>query len=540
MKKAVKKGEKILDMVKDKEIICAKLDGKIVSLDYMFKDEGEHDIEFLSLSDSNATRIYESSIRFLVGMAIKLVNPRLDVRFFYNISRSIFCRIISKNNFKINANFVKKVSDKMKELVDADLKIERMKISKEEALKLYHQQGFIDKVNVLKYRPENFSHLFYCKYKNFTYYDYLYSPLVVSTSYLNKFILRIYQHGFLIQVPRSENKGEIPTFIDEIKFATTLAHTSKWAELNHLDTISNINQFVKKYGAMSLINLSEARFNNTLAVLGEKIMAKDNTIKMVCIAGPSSSGKTSFANRLTFELMTYGLRPIRISMDDFYIPKAELPKGTDIESAEAIDIPFFNELMSDLIQGEKVRLPSYNFKDGLRKFGRETRLGENSIIIIEGIHALNSKLTASIPEHQKFKVYIAPQPQVNIDNHTPLSMTDLRLLRRITRDARTRGSDAKETISMWPNVRNGEFKYIYPSEENADFIFDTFLHYEPCALSKIVLPLLDKINPDCEEYTVAMRLKNTVKYFLPISLDDIPCNSLMREFVGGSSFKDAR
>jgi uridine kinase len=196
--------------------------------------------------------------------------------------------------------------------------------------------------------------------------------------------------------------------------------------------------------------------------------------------------------------------------------------------------------MTNLIQGEAVALPVYDFKNGIRSFGKPIQVEENQPIIIEGIHALNPKLTPSIPEAQKYKIYIAPQPQVNIDNHTPVSMTDMRLLRRIARDSRTRGSDATETINMWPNVRSGEFKYIYPTQENADFVFDSFFPYEPCALRNIVLPLLDKVRPDQKEYLTASRLKQMVKYFLPIPTNNIPCNSLMREFVGGSSFKDAR
>ena len=238
--------------------------------------------------------------------------------------------------------------------------------------------------------------------------------------------------------------------------------------------------------------------------------------------------------------MSRGLRPIRISIDNFYIPKKDLPEGTDIESIEALDLHYFNQFIEKLIQGEELPNPVYDFKSGLRKFTKPIRVEDNQPIIIEGIHALNNRMTEEIPDFQKYKVYIAPQPQVNIDNHTPISMTDMRLLRRIARDARTRGSDARETIGMWPNVRNGEFNYIYPTQENADFVFDSFYPYEPCVLKNIVLPQLDKITPDMEEFLTAQRLKSMVKYFLPIPVEDIPCNSLMREFVGGSSFKDAR
>ncbi len=241
-----------------------------------------------------------------------------------------------------------------------------------------------------------------------------------------------------------------------------------------------------------------------------------------------------------YQLMVMGYHPIRISIDDFYIPRDRMPEGTDIESVDALDVKLFNETIYGLIQGKSMPLPKYDFKTSLRTFTKPVRINLDDIIIIEGIHALNSVLTEGIPEHQKYRIYISPQSQVNIDNHSPLSMTDLRLLRRIARDARTRDSDAKETISMWPNVRNGEFRYVYPTQENADYVFDTFLPYEVGALKDIVLPLLDKITPDDDEYLVSSRLRSTVKLFASIPTEDIPCNSLIRAFVGDASFKDSR
>lgn len=537
------KNTAVLSLLKkedEKKYYCCKINGRIRELTYVFDNDCDATVEFLDLTSADACRIYEASVRYLTALAIKTILPKADVRFFYNISRSVFCRVVTKKAFKVNTHFVQEVEDKMKQLVKEDIPLRRVKVSKEDALAKYHDEGFHDKIQVLKYRSENFVHLYEVKNNSIDYFDYLYGFLVPSTGFLTKFNCRYYNPGFLIQLPRAECHGEIPPFDDEMKFAITLASTSKWAEENNLDTVFNINKFVKTYGEMALINVSEARINNMLASLGEDITSRDSIVRLICIAGPSSSGKTSFANRLLYELMSRGLRPIRISVDNFYIPKDVLKEGTDLESIDAIDIPFFNEIMTNLIQGEAVALPVYDFKNGIRSFGKPIQVEENQPIIIEGIHALNPKLTPSIPEAQKYKIYIAPQPQVNIDNHTPVSMTDMRLLRRIARDSRTRGSDATETINMWPNVRSGEFKYIYPTQENADFVFDSFFPYEPCALRNIVLPLLDKVRPDQKEYLTASRLKQMVKYFLPIPTNNIPCNSLMREFVGGSSFKDAR
>lgn len=538
----IKKGTSILSLLNEKDkknYYCCKIDGRIRELDYVVDHDGAYDIEFLSLESPDSTRIYATSMRYLIAMAVKEINPKLDIRFFYNISRSIFAKVIYPSNFKVTSSFVSKVENKMKEIIASDIPFVRVKLSKEEALAKYRKEHLNDKINVLKYRSENYVHLYQCNHGNSHYSDYLYGMMVPSSGYLSHFTLRYYAPGFLVQVPRSECNGEIPPFSDEMKFATSLASTYEWAETNKLSTAYETNRFIKTYDAMSLINLCEARINNMLSDLGKEIV-QDSHIRLICVAGPSSSGKTSFANRLLFELMSRGLRPIRISIDNFYIPKRELPKGTDIESIEALDLPYFNNFISKLIQGEEVENPIYDFKTGNRTFGKSIHVDENQPIIIEGIHALNAKMTEEIPDFQKYKIYIAPQPQVNIDNHTPISMTDMRLLRRIARDSRTRGSDARETISMWPNVRNGEFNYIYPTQENADFVFDSYYPYEPCVLKNIVLPQLDKITPDMEEFLTAQRLKNMIKYFLPIDSDDIPCNSLMREFVGGSSFKDAR
>lgn len=540
-----KRGDTPLSFLQEddkKKYYCCKIDSRIHELSYKLEKDGDYKIQYFDLTSSDSCRVYETSIRYLVAMAIKEINPKLQVRFFYNISRSIFCKIVQPKSFIVTTSFVNQVESKLKELVSADIEMVRSKISKEKALEAYKNGNHVDKIKMLKYRSEDFVHLYIANHSGKVYADYLYEEMVPSTGYLKDFKLRLYNPGFVIQVPRSECAGTIPPFKDEIVFATSLTNSYKWAEENQLDTVVDTNHFIKKYDAMSLINLSESKFNNMLSDLGEDIISAkgEQSIRLICVAGPSSSGKTSFANRLLYELMARGLRPIRISIDNFYIPKKQLDPKVDIESLEALDVDYFNDIILRLLQGDEVESPIYDFKSGERKYGSKIKIDDNQPIIVEGIHALNPKMSESIPDYLKYKVYIAPQPQVNIDNHTPVSMTDIRLLRRIARDARTRGSNAQETISMWPNVRAGEFNYIYPTQEYADFVFDSFLPYEPSALRNIILPLLDKIKPDCKEYTVAHRLKSMIKYYLPIQINDIPCNSLIREFVGGTSFKDAR
>lgn len=543
LKQHFPKGTKVQDLLTEEEMkkyVCLIVDGRIKDLGYVFDHDSDASLEFMDVKDSRGSRIYQTSLRYLVAFAVKTIDPKLEVRFFYNISRSIFVRVTGRKGFKVTPAFVQKLDERIKEIIQEDIPFERIKTSKEQALEYYRKEGYMDKVKVLRYRKEDYVHLYHASYHGVEFYDYLYGILVPSSGFLTQYKLLPYNPGILLQYPRSDCNGEIPPFSDEMKFAVSLASTSSWAEKNHLDNVPDINQYLKTYGAMPLINISEARINHMLSELGNIIVNRIEPVRCILIAGPSSSGKTSFANRLLYELMSQGYRPIRVSCDDFYIPRSEMKEGTDIEAVDALDIPFFTKTITSLIGGEETSLPIYDFKSGERKIGKKLRLDEKEPVIIEGIHALNPILTSGIPNSQKFRIYIAPQPQVNLDNHTPFSMTDMRLLRRIARDSRTRNSSAQETIRMWPNVRGGEFKYIYPTQENADYIFDSFMPYELCALRNIVLPQLEKVPKDSDEYLTALRLRQMLRYFLPIPLTDIPCNSIMREFVGNSSFKDAR
>lgn len=540
----VEKNQKVIGLIDEKDkkkYICAKVNGIVRSLNYTFKENSEVSIEFLDLTSSEACKIYQASLRFLTSLAIASLDEKIDVRFYYYISRCTYGKFISKKkNVSFSYDFIKKIEQRMKEIVSEDIIFSRKRFSKDEAIKIYKENSQNDKVQVLKYRKENYVHLYQANFNGFKYFDYLYEELVPSSGYLKLFEIRPYAPGFLINSPRAEFNGNIPPYKDEPKFAKALSFNSFFAEENELDTAVSVNKFLHKYSDVGLINVSEAKINRQLVKVTDEIVSSSKPIRLVCIAGPSSSGKTSFANRLMYELMSFGKKPIRISIDNFYFPKDKMIPGTDIESLDAIDVELFNETISNLIIGEEVYLPTYDFKTNIRTMDEKISIGDDQIIIIEGIHALNSKLTNSIPEESKYRIYISPQPQVSIDNHTPLSMSNLRLLRRIARDSRTRGTEAKETIKMWANVRNGEFKYIYPTQENADFVFDSFYFYEPCALRNIVLPQLDKILPTDNEYTIASDLKQVVKYFLPMDSKFVPCNSLMREFIGGTCFKDAR
>ena len=368
--------------------------------------------------------------------------------------------------------------------------------------------------------------------------------VVPSTGCLKNYIIRPYSPGLIIQYPRYELNAKIPEFSEESTYGKTLKQAYIWGQKTKTQTIVDINQKIESGNIVDFIQMCETKHTNMLAELGEIIHKDIENIRLICIAGPSSSGKTTFCNRLRIELMSRGINPVMISMDNYYLTKSEIARiqnttieNVDLEHINTLDIELFNQNLFDLINGEEVTLPYFNFTTGKREAGPTIRVDANSPIIIEGIHALNEKLTSSIPKHQKFKIYIAPQVQINIDNHSPLSTTDLRLIRRIVRDMKFRNCPAAGTIDMWQSVREGEFRWIYPNQEGANYVFNSELTYELAVLRTHALPALREIKPTDPEYLVANRLIKYLKYFRPIDDESIiPCNSLLREFIGGSCF----
>lgn len=529
--------KRILDIIPAEEkysYVAATVNNRIRELTYVLKEPS--DVKLLDFKDTQAVKIYETSLRYLVAMATHRLYPQLDIRFSYNISRSIFCQILTPC-FHTDLKFVDSIQDEMQRLIKADLPIERKLVTREEAAEIYKANHYDDKIDILKYRPDDKVHLYSCD----GYVNYLYGYMVPSTGFLTHYKMKLFAPGFIIQYPRAECGGIIPEFEEDRTFGRTLKESYQWAVKVGTETVSKINEYVLKNGSVDFINMCESNHNNMLAELGKKIQQDIDSIRLICIAGPSSSGKTTFANRLRIELLSLGIRPIRISIDDYYKPKSEIPLDedgeVDLECLQALDTELFNSDMLRLINGEEVQLPRFDFKLGKRVPGRILKVDQNQPIIIEGIHALNDELTPDITKHQKFKIYIAPQAQICLDNHNPLSLTDLRLLRRIVRDNKFRKSSAEETISMWPSVRRGEFKWIYKNQEGADYVFNSLLPYELCVMKKHALPILTKIPNDSPYYIKANRLIKFLKYFVDIDDEVVPNNSLMREFIGGSCFE---
>lgn len=536
--KEFNKNVRLLDLIPEedkKKYICARVNNRVRELTYEVYYDAN--IEFCTVSDRDAMRIYEGSLRYVVAMAFDRVYPGLKIRFCYNVSRSVFVQLLD-TTVKADLHMVKAIQEEVDRIIKSDFEFKRIKIRNEEAKDIYLKHGLLDKLDILKYRPEETVHLYDCD----GYLNYMYIRMVPSTGYLKDYKILPYSPGLIIQYPRAECNGMIPRFKDAPTFGKVLKESHEWAQIAGADTVAGINEHIHQDGVIDFIQLCEARHNRMLAELGENIEADISNIRLICIAGPSSSGKTTFANRLRIELLSRGIKPVRISLDDYYLERSKCPIGPDgkpdLESIEALDIDLFNQNMLDLINGEEVTLPKFDFKIGGRVKGRTLRIGENEPIIIEGIHALNERMTTLIPKHQKYKIFIAPQAQINLDNTNPISITDLRLLRRIVRDKNFRGSSALETMQMWPSVRRGEFQWIYDTQEGADFVYNSMLSYELCVMKKYAMPALKEIDTDSEYFPVAERLIRMLKYFDDMPDEWVPCNSLIREFIGGSCYAE--
>lgn len=538
----IKEGTKVISLLKEEEkyrFLLCKINGQVKELNYTLCDRNNNaHISFHGLEIIEGGKIYETTIRYVIAMAFHNLYPNIKIRFSYYVSRSVFCEVLTPNISL--SKLYKNIENEVQRIITADMPIERIVISNDDARKIFVEENLLDKLNILEYRPEKDVHLYKCG----DYYNYLHNYMAPSTGYIKNFSMRPYSPGIIIQYPRYELNAKIPRFEEESTYGRTLRKAYDWAKKVNCQTIYAINKRIENESITDFINICETKHTNMLAELGKKICDDIDNVRLIAIAGPSSSGKTTFSNRLRIELMSHGINPVTISMDDYYFTRQEISKiqgvpadQVDLEHINTLDIELFNQHLFDLINGDEIHLPKFDFTTGKRVEGKSLKVDPHSPIIIEGIHALNERLTASIPKYQKFKIFISPQAQINIDDHSPMSTTDLRLIRRIVRDKQFRNCPAAETIAMWDSVRNGEFKWIYPFQEGADFVYNSELTYELSVLKRYALPALREIPISSPEYLTANRLIKYLKYFK--SIDDesaIPCNSLIREFIGGSCF----
>ena len=518
-----------------KEFVVAKVNNRLRELTYELSFDAN--VELLDLKTSDGVKVYETSFRYLLAMAFHNIYPDYQIKISYAISRSLLVSIVEPK-VSMDKKMLQAVLAELDRLVAADIPFTRTVMEKEDAYKYFVEHAQVDKAGALKYRPEKVCHFYECN----GYLNYMYGYMVPSTGYLSKYKLFCYDGHFIAQYPRYEKNGEIPEFNDEPTFSRVLKGAHKWAKICNAEIISKMNDHVAEDTYVDFINMNETLHNDMLHELGTKIADDIENIRLICIAGPSSSGKTTFSNRLRIELMSRGITPLRISLDMYYKDRDQIPLDEfgqkDFEHINALDVDLFNEHMSALIEGEEVELPNYQFEQGRAEKGIKTKIGPDTPIIIEGIHALNDQLSYAIPKHQKFKIYIAPQFQINIDYHNPISYTDIRLLRRIVRDKKYRGASAERTLDMWASVRRGEFKWIYPYQEGCNYVYNSALTYELCVLKKYALPALQEVKPDSPHYITANRLIKFLKYFKEMEDKWVPCNSLLREFIGGSCFAE--
>ena len=535
VEKEFKKPVKLIE-ISGEEDCCAKVNGTIRDLNYIVKNDCN--IEFLNIKDSpDAVRIYEATLRYLVVMAIYNIYGKADVRINYSVSMALYIDL-SKMDMSLDESEVEKIKNEMDRLIKLDLPLNRLSIKKEEALKIYTKQNMLDKVNILKYRKEDHVNIYECN----GFYNYMYMNMMPRTSYVKEYKLFAYYPQMIMQYPRSETKGKIPAFnFEQVKYSKVLFKAKNWAKKQGIANVFDLNERVTNESIAEFVNLCEFKHNRTLVRIGDKIEDRKDEIKLVAVSGPSSSGKTTFANKLKVELMSRGFKPIMISLDNYYKDHKDIPVDEygeiDFETIDALDIDRFNKDMISLMSGKTTDVPIFNFvkqkRDGFKTIVPE----KNAIVIIEGIHALNEKMTHLIPRDQKYKIFISPQQQINIDENNPVRITDIRLIRRAVRDHLFRNYKVTQTLDVWPSVRRGEFKWIYDCQEDADYIFNSELAYELCVLKKYALPLFLTVQREDEDFANANRIVKFLKYFVEIPNELVPNNSILREFIGGSCFK---
>lgn len=516
----------------DGPIMLASFENKIRELSKSIGKSGT--LSFETATGKDGKRVYRRSVTFLMEKAVANLwgAQKAQVRVYYSLGQGYYCELEQVDNTKENFALLK---TEMKRLVEENLAIRKESMKTDYAEAHFTEQGMEQKARLLHYRRSSRTNI----YNLDGLLDYFYGYMAYSTGELKTFDVLPYGQGFVLLFP-NKNMSQVEPLETSEKLHETLQSSKKWSQMLSVGTIGALNDLIAKGRAEELILTQEALMEDEIGDLAGEIVRSGNK-KFIMIAGPSSSGKTTFSNRLSMQLSAKGVRPHPIALDDYYVDRDRCPKDEngeyDFECLEAIDVAKFNEDMCALMRGEEVAMPSFNFKTGKREYrGNTLKLSDKDVLVIEGIHGLNHKLSASLPDESKFRIYISALTQLNIDEHNPLPTTDGRLLRRIVRDARTRNTTARETIAMWDSVRRGEEKYIFPYQDGADVMFNSALVYELAVLKIYAEPLLFQIPKDCKEYTEAKRLLKFLDYFLPMPTEAIGKNSLMREFIGGSCF----
>ncbi len=540
--KSYKKGTKFLEIYKDlKEKVNLQYPPYAIMVNNIVKSlsdtlDVDSNIEFLDYTNVLAQRIYENSLIMILDIAIKeLFGSKADFKIDHSYGPHLYGRFLVGK--ELSSDDVRKIRNKMFEIRDADLPIKKIELNFEEAIDLFEKNFREDVVRLLK--QSNFHTVF--AYKCGNVYDLFYSPVVPSTGYIQNFDLINYAPGFLLLRPDRKNPNKIAELEESSKMFQSFQEYRKWSEILGIKTVADLNDMVMSKDISTIIKVAEAMHERKLSFIADEIMKRRDDIKLVLIAGPSSSGKTTSSKKLMVELMVNGIKPITISLDDYFKNREDTPRDEkgdpDFDCIEALDLKLFNQHLTRLIEGKEIELPKYNFKTGRREqSGKRLKLTKNQIVIIEGTHGLNPKLTYAVPGHRKYKIYVSALTQLNLDNHNRIPTTDTRLVRRIVRDGFFRGYDAQKTIHQWPMVRRGEDKYIFPFQETADIFYNSALPYELSVLKNFGEFFLRKVQMNSKEYSEAKRLLSFLSYFITLTPEEIPPTSIIREFIGGSSF----
>lgn len=534
--------KKVIDMFGDsirispKHVIACKLNNEVKSLNYEIK-EGDN-VELIDITSKDGMQVYIRGALFITSMAMKELYPDAKLIVNYQLQNSMFCELLDDKT--VTDEMIENLRAKINEIVEKDYPIEKKEMTKQEAEQFFKDNNIKNNDLFGKLQLEN-------KYKDYVseyfcndYFNYFYGVMPLSTGYINLIDVCKYKNGFIVRYPNRMNPAEIGEFKDSKKFSATLQEYDQIWNLMKINTVNDINQEIRNGKSKDLVLVSEALQEKKIAELADKI-TKHRGIKIVLIAGPSSSSKTTFAKRLGIQLKINGINPVTIGTDNYFVERPETPRDEngnyDFETIDALDLKLFNDHLTKLINGETIEMPTFDFKLGTKKYnGHMLHLDEDEVLIIEGIHSLNDRLTAKIPRKNKFKIYISDLTVLNLDSYNRISTTDTRLVRRIVRDYNFRGYSALQTLERWPSVNAGENKNIFPFQEEADAMFNSSLPYELCVLSKYATPLLKKIDNSHPEYAEAKRIISFLEYFDTMEEKYIPNNSLLREFIGGSIF----
>ena len=517
--------------------VSARVNNKVESLN--FRIYNNKDVEFLDITSSSGMRTYIRSLCFVLCKAVEDLYPSGSIALEHPVSKGFYCQL--KLDRSIGLDDVQRIKQRMKEIIADNLPFERFEKHTIEVVELFRQKGMDDKVHLL----ETSGNLYSYYYTLGNTIDYYYGSLLPSTGYIHLFDLVKYYDGLLLQVPNRQNPQKLEEIVKQEKMLEVFKEHRRWNQILGVSTVGDFNKACIAGHATELINVSEALQEKRISQIADEIFnrgQKGCPVKLILISGPSSSGKTTFSKRLSVQLMANGLRPYPVSLDDYFVNRVDTPKDEngnyDYESLYALDLDFFNQQLKALLNGEEVELPRFNFSTGIREMsGRRLKLDENMILILEGIHALNPELTPHIPAESKFKIYVSALTTILLDNHNYIPTTDNRLLRRIIRDFKYRGYSAEDTISRWPSVRAGEDKWIFPYQENADVMFNSALLFELAIIKDYAEPILRKVPNNRPEYSEAYRLRKFLEFFVPLQDKELPPTSLLREFLGGSSFR---